>query len=237
MPTSWPRSCASRSPTCKATTAARSICGSRRDRRAARAGDDGGAGGARFSPAAIGCASQLAARSSPWSVPAILPEVSRPPMRWPTICRGLGVLVITSADRLLEDWRGAGAAGAGRGGQRRDRATQRCLSGDAALVTVLDGHPATLAWRSSATGGRSIRSGSTVSVSRATSRFIARIRSMRRRSWIASRSPAPTTRDAPGLMSEPRDAIPSIQSQVAYGHVGNSAADPPLQRLGFDVFA
>jgi pyridoxine kinase len=37
-------------------------------------------------------------------------------------------------------------------------------------------------------------------------------------------------------MSEPRDAILSIQSQVAYGHVGNSAAALPLQRLGFDVF-
>jgi pyridoxine kinase len=37
-------------------------------------------------------------------------------------------------------------------------------------------------------------------------------------------------------MSRPRDAILSIQSQVAYGHVGNSAAVLPLQRLGFDVF-
>jgi pyridoxine kinase len=37
-------------------------------------------------------------------------------------------------------------------------------------------------------------------------------------------------------MAEPRDAILSIQSQVAYGHVGNSAATLPLQRLGFDVF-
>jgi pyridoxine kinase len=34
-----------------------------------------------------------------------------------------------------------------------------------------------------------------------------------------------------------RGAILSIQSQVAYGHVGNSAAMLPLQRLGFDVFA
>ncbi|MGH6898800.1 MAG: pyridoxal kinase PdxY [Geminicoccaceae bacterium] len=32
-------------------------------------------------------------------------------------------------------------------------------------------------------------------------------------------------------------AILSIQSQVAYGHVGNSAAMLPLQRLGFDVLA
>jgi pyridoxine kinase len=38
-------------------------------------------------------------------------------------------------------------------------------------------------------------------------------------------------------MPAPRGAILSIQSQVAYGHVGNSAAVLPLQRLGFDVFA
>ena len=43
-------------------------------------------------------------------------------------------------------------------------------------------------------------------------------------------------------MTEPRaggppDAVLSIQSQVVSGHVGNSAATLPLQRLGFDVFA
>jgi pyridoxine kinase len=37
-------------------------------------------------------------------------------------------------------------------------------------------------------------------------------------------------------MAQARGAILSIQSQVAYGHVGNSAAVLPLQRLGFDVF-
>jgi pyridoxine kinase len=37
-------------------------------------------------------------------------------------------------------------------------------------------------------------------------------------------------------MVRTRGAILSIQSQVAYGHVGNSAAVLPLQRLGFDVF-
>jgi len=38
-------------------------------------------------------------------------------------------------------------------------------------------------------------------------------------------------------MSSRPGAILSIQSQVSYGHVGNSAAVLPLQRLGFDVFA
>jgi pyridoxine kinase len=37
-------------------------------------------------------------------------------------------------------------------------------------------------------------------------------------------------------MAKARAAVLSIQSQVAYGHVGNSAAVLPLQRLGFDVF-
>jgi pyridoxine kinase len=37
-------------------------------------------------------------------------------------------------------------------------------------------------------------------------------------------------------MGGARGAILSIQSQVAYGHVGNSAAVLPLQRLGFEVF-
>jgi pyridoxine kinase len=37
-------------------------------------------------------------------------------------------------------------------------------------------------------------------------------------------------------MAQARGAVLSIQSQVAYGHVGNSAAVLPLQRLGFDVF-
>jgi pyridoxine kinase len=37
-------------------------------------------------------------------------------------------------------------------------------------------------------------------------------------------------------MTRPLDAVLSIQSAVAYGHVGNSAAVLPLQRQGFDVF-
>jgi pyridoxine kinase len=37
------------------------------------------------------------------------------------------------------------------------------------------------------------------------------------------------------LRPKGEDAVLSIQSEVAYGHVGNSAATLPLQRLGFDV--
>jgi len=61
---------------------------------------------------------------------------------------GAGLLAVTSAQRLSADWRAAQAA-------RRDGAAESRapierllapLAEDAALVTVLDGHPATLAW-------------------------------------------------------------------------------------------
>jgi pyruvate dehydrogenase E1 component len=58
-----------------------------------------------------------------------------------------GLLLVTSADRLHADWR------------RRGRASDAArllapLAGDAALVTVLDGHPATLSWLGSVLGHR-----------------------------------------------------------------------------------
>ena len=40
---------------------------------------------------------------------------------------------------------------------------------------------------------------------------------------------------APSATPAAEPAVLSIQSEVAYGHVGNSAATLPLQRLGFDV--
>ncbi len=40
----------------------------------------------------------------------------------------------------------------------------------------------------------------------------------------------------PALHDRPTEAILSIQSEVAYGHVGNAAAVFPLQRLGFEVW-
>jgi pyruvate dehydrogenase E1 component len=66
---------------------------------------------------------------------------------------GLGVLVITSADRLLEDWRSAQERRAG--GEPARAVIEELLAplaSDAPLVSVLDGHPATLAWLGSATG-------------------------------------------------------------------------------------
>jgi pyruvate dehydrogenase E1 component len=60
---------------------------------------------------------------------------------------GAGLLLVTSADRLHADWRRYG----------RDGTAARLLvplAGDAALVTVLDGHPATLSWLGSVLGHR-----------------------------------------------------------------------------------
>jgi pyruvate dehydrogenase E1 component len=60
------------------------------------------------------------------------------------------LLAVTSAQRLERDWRAAQAARrAGNGAARAP--VERLLSTlapEAALVTVLDGHPATLAWLS-----------------------------------------------------------------------------------------
>ena len=55
---------------------------------------------------------------------------------------GAGLLVVTSADRLHQDWLGAKRAG----GTAFIESLLRPLAADTALVTVLDGHPATLSW-------------------------------------------------------------------------------------------
>jgi len=67
---------------------------------------------------------------------------------------GAGLLAITSADRLFHDWQAAQKAR--RQGDRPAPSTIERLLGrlapDAGLVTVLDGHPATLAWLGSVAG-------------------------------------------------------------------------------------
>jgi pyruvate dehydrogenase E1 component len=61
---------------------------------------------------------------------------------------GAGLLMVTSADRLHEDW--LAALHRRRAGEAAVRAHVEDLlaplSPDAALVTVLDGHPAALSW-------------------------------------------------------------------------------------------
>jgi len=87
---------------------------------------------------------------------AVLPEVLEAADAMADDLPGLGVLVVTSADRLYADWKAA--QGRRAGGDRTALATlERLLAPlapDAPLVSVLDGHPATLAWLGSATGRR-----------------------------------------------------------------------------------
>ena len=60
---------------------------------------------------------------------------------------GAGLLHVTSADLLDMDWRRHGRAGTA-------AALLAPLAPDAALVTVLDGHPATLSWLGAVLGHR-----------------------------------------------------------------------------------
>jgi pyruvate dehydrogenase E1 component len=69
---------------------------------------------------------------------------------------GAGLLAVTSADRLNAGWTAAEKARQ-TGGAHQPSWVERLLSPlarDAALVTVLDGHPATLAWLGSVRGHR-----------------------------------------------------------------------------------
>ena len=69
---------------------------------------------------------------------------------------GAGLLAVTSADRLLAGWLAADRGG-GNGQGPTVSHVERLLSAlapDASLVTVLDGHPATLAWLGAVAGRR-----------------------------------------------------------------------------------
>jgi len=65
---------------------------------------------------------------------------------------GAGLLAVTSADRLNAGWQAAGRAG--RQGQSRIESLLEPMAADAALVTVTDGHPATLSWIGAVRGHR-----------------------------------------------------------------------------------
>ena len=60
---------------------------------------------------------------------------------------GIGLLAVTSADRLYADWRR-------RGGKSNIAKLLNKLKSGAGIVTVLDGHPATLSWLGSVAGHR-----------------------------------------------------------------------------------
>ncbi len=69
---------------------------------------------------------------------------------------GAGLLVVTSAGRLHRDWLTAGRARTGGDGNARSHVERllAALAPRAALVTVLDGHPAALSWLGAVAGHR-----------------------------------------------------------------------------------
>lgn len=75
--------------------------------------------------------------------------------------RDVGVLAVTSADRLNAGWTAAQRARA-RGNRGAQSHIDRLLAGvsrDCLIVTVIDGHPATLAWLGSVAGHRTVSHG------------------------------------------------------------------------------
>jgi pyruvate dehydrogenase E1 component len=74
--------------------------------------------------------------------PEVMAAVSQLCERYP----GLGVLAVTSPDRLYRDWLSASRSGPGSGALSHIDRLMRSLAPDAGLVTVLDGHPLTLSW-------------------------------------------------------------------------------------------
>ena len=85
---------------------------------------------------------------------------------------GAGLLAVTSYDRLHADWTRARQApsGASVPGPSHPERLLAALDRTAALVTVIDGHPAALSWLGAVAGHRSTRWESSASASRAISR-------------------------------------------------------------------
>ncbi len=84
---------------------------------------------------------------------AIAPEAAEAHSRLAERRSDIGLLAVTSADRLLAGWNDAQAKR--RRGEDAESHVERLLAPlapDARLVTVLDGHPATLAWLGSVLG-------------------------------------------------------------------------------------
>ena len=71
--------------------------------------------------------------------------------------RDVGILAVTSADRLNAGWQAAQTARInGRPAQAHVESLLAPLSRDCLLVTVIDGHPATLSWLGAVLGHRTI---------------------------------------------------------------------------------
>ena len=87
---------------------------------------------------------------------AVAPQVVRAVSQLSELHRDIGLLAVTSADRLNAGWSAAETARE-HGHHTAQSHIQRLLEAvpkDAALITVIDGHPATLAWLGSVQGHR-----------------------------------------------------------------------------------
>ena len=74
--------------------------------------------------------------------------------------RDVGVLAVTSADRLMQGWRGAQSARrAGRSATCHAEKLLSAVPSHAGLITVIDGHPATLSWLGGVFGHRTVALG------------------------------------------------------------------------------
>jgi len=83
---------------------------------------------------------------------AVAPDVLAAAAAMADDLRGMGILAVTSADRLHQDWSAHG----------EQSHIARLLAGlpvDAPLITVLDGHPLTLSWLGSVQGQRVVALG------------------------------------------------------------------------------
>jgi len=83
---------------------------------------------------------------------AVAPEVATAHREIQEEIPGAGILAVTSADRLHAGWLAARREGR-RGGSHIERLLTD-LTPDAALITVIDGHPATLSWLGAVAGHR-----------------------------------------------------------------------------------
>jgi hypothetical protein len=126
--------------------------------------------------------------------------------------RDVGLLAITSADRLNAGWTGGRAAATGGNHQHSaiSSAAAAELPRDCGIVTVLDGHPATLAWLGSVCGHKQEalgveHFGQTGTIGRSLSPFRHRRECDRRRGGGAERRARAASEDGGvGLLTSPR---------------------------------
>ena len=128
--------------------------------------DDAGARARRSSTAPTGCASPARTAKSSSPIPArSRPKRSHAVGLMAEDRRDVGLLAVTSADRLNAGW--TAAQRARERGLAHARSPFERLFADVpphcGIVTVIDGHPATLAWLGGVSGHRVRRSASSIS--------------------------------------------------------------------------